>query len=101
MRGIERLRGGDMEFTRGRPWRAVAALVAVASGLMAAPAARAEAPTSRLSAASFASPAPAERPKYRWWMPLAYTDDDELRAELRDMAASGAGGVEVAPFYVP
>lgn len=38
---------------------------------------------------------------YRWWMPLAYTDDDVLREELRDMAASGAGGVEVAPFIVP
>lgn len=38
---------------------------------------------------------------YRYWMPLAYTDDDVLRQELRDMAASGAGGVEIAPFIVP
>ncbi len=38
---------------------------------------------------------------YRWWMPLAYTDDDVLRDELHDIAASGAGGVEVSPFIVP
>src|SRR3954452_10993895 len=81
--------------------RAVTALAAVVAGLSAAPAARAESPTPTLSPASFANPSAAERPKYRWWMPLAYTDDEELRSELRDMAASGAGGAEVAPFYVP
>src|SRR4051794_37643688 len=86
----------------GRRWVcAFAAAAAVASGLAAAPAARADLGTPELSAGSFASPALSVRPKYRWWMPLAYTDDDELRSELRDMAASGAGGVEVAPFYVP
>ena len=55
----------------------------------------------QLDAATFADPPRSVRPMYRWWMPLAYTDDDELRAELRDMAAAGAGGVEVAPFIVP
>ncbi|MEU4162942.1 glycosyl hydrolase [Actinoplanes sp. NPDC026670] len=40
------------------------------------------------------------KPMYRWWMPLAYTDDNELRRELRDIAAGGAGGVEVSPFIV-
>lgn len=54
-----------------------------------------------LSAETFEDPPQNVRPMYRWWMPLAYTDDDELRAELRDIAASGAGGVEVAPFIVP
>src|SRR4051794_6648193 len=82
-------------------WRSLVAIAAVASGVAWAPAARAGVATPELSAVSFASPAAAERPKYRWWMPLAYTDDDELRAELRDMADAGAGGVEVAPFYVP
>src|SRR4051812_26759945 len=82
-------------------WRAGMAVVALGAGLAAAPAARGESATPALSAASFANPPAAQRPKYRWWMPLAYTDDDELRTELRDMAASGAGGVEVAPFYVP
>ena len=82
-------------------WRILVAFATAASALAVAPQARAQSSTAQLTAMSFASPSPAERPKYRWWMPLAYTDDDELRAELRDMAASGAGGVEVAPFYVP
>src|SRR4051794_28344148 len=82
-------------------WRAVVAAAAVVSGLGAAPAARAELATPELSAASFANPPMTDRPKYRWWMPLAYTDDGELRSELRDMADAGAGGVEVAPFSVP
>lgn len=54
-----------------------------------------------LSTETFEDPPRSVRPMYRWWMPLAYTDDDELRAELRDIAASGAGGVEVSPFIVP
>ncbi|MGW2049900.1 glycosyl hydrolase [Streptomyces sp. NPDC001858] len=54
-----------------------------------------------LSAATFANPPKSVRPLYRWWMPLAYTDDDELRRELRDIAAGGGGGVEVSPFIVP
>src|SRR4051794_13961771 len=85
----------------GRWVRALMAAAAVASGLAVAQPAQAGTATPELSAPSFARPAATERPKYRWWMPLAYTDDDELRTELRDMAASGAGGVEVAPFYVP
>jgi hypothetical protein len=54
-----------------------------------------------LSSATFADPPAGIRPMYRWWMPLAYTDDEVLRAELRDIAAAGGGGVEVAPFVVP
>src|SRR3954453_17909741 len=73
--------------------RLVVVLASVAAALAVAPVARAELTTPELSAASFAAPSMAERPKYRWWMPLAYTDDDELRAELRDMAAAGGGGV--------
>src|SRR4051812_37299220 len=90
-----------MQWKSGAVWRPVLAVAAVVSGLAWAPAARAGVGTPELSAASFANPAAAERPKYRWWMPLAYTDDNELRSELDDLAASGAGGVEVAPFYVP
>ena len=63
----------------GRRVCAFVAAVAVVSGLAAAPTARAGVAQAELSAASFASPALTERPKYRWWMPLAYTDDDELR----------------------
>ncbi|MFJ3802529.1 glycosyl hydrolase [Streptomyces sp. NPDC090088] len=54
-----------------------------------------------LSPTTFADPPKSVRPLYRWWMPLAYTDDDELRRELRDIAAGGGGGVEVSPFVVP
>src|SRR4051794_11430548 len=85
---------------RGRWACGLVAAIALAAGWEAGPA-RAAAPAPELSAASFAGPPATQRPKYRWWMPLAYTDDEELRTELRDMAASGAGGVEVAPFYVP
>jgi len=48
----------------------------------------------------FAAPPTATRPKYRWWMPLAFTDDAELAAELRQMRDAGAGGAEVAAFGV-
>ncbi|RZS77533.1 alpha-L-rhamnosidase-like protein [Motilibacter rhizosphaerae] len=58
-------------------------------------------PVPTLTAASFASPPTTVRPKYRWWVPLAYTQDDELRAEVAQIAAAGAGGVEVSPFAVP
>jgi hypothetical protein len=54
-----------------------------------------------LTAAAFRNPPAAVRPKYRWWVPLADTDDGELRAEVKQIADSGAGGVEVAPFGVP
>ena len=53
-----------------------------------------------LTAETFADPPATVRPKYRWWMPLAYTDDDQLAAELRQMAEAGAGGAEVAAFQV-
>ncbi|WP_145812157.1 glycosyl hydrolase [Kribbella amoyensis] len=49
-----------------------------------------------LTAETFADPPATVRPKYRWWMPMAFTDDDQLRAELADMKAVGAGGAEVA-----
>lgn len=54
-----------------------------------------------LSPATFANPPMSVRPMYRYWVPLAYTEDEVLRAELRDIAAAGGGGVEVAPFGVP
>ncbi|MCO6010692.1 hypothetical protein NE236_37615 [Actinoallomurus purpureus] len=54
-----------------------------------------------LTAGTFQNPPAGVRHKYRWRVPLAHTDDDELRAEVKQIAASGAGGVEVAPFGVP
>ncbi|GGV42640.1 hypothetical protein GCM10010182_79190 [Actinomadura cremea] len=82
--------------------------VTLAAGAVAAPptaSLKADAPVSdrapRLTASTFQDPPASVRPKYRWWVPLARTDDDELRAEVRQIAASGAGGMEVAPFGVP
>lgn len=49
-----------------------------------------------LTEMTFADPPASVRPKYRWWMPLAYTDDDQLLAELDQMKAIGAGGAEVS-----
>lgn len=57
-------------------------------------------PAPDLTAATFADPPTSVRPKYRWWQPLAYTDDDELAAELDQMKQAGAGGAEVAAFGV-
>lgn len=56
--------------------------------------------TPALTPTSFADPPSEVRPMYRWWMPLAYTDDEVLRGQLQDIAAAGAGGVEIAPFVV-
>ncbi|MFD4323618.1 glycosyl hydrolase [Nocardioides sp. NPDC058538] len=43
----------------------------------------------------------AVRPKYRWWMPRAGTDPQELSDEIRAMKAAGAGGAEISPFLNP
>ncbi|MGX6449269.1 glycosyl hydrolase, partial [Patulibacter sp. S7RM1-6] len=51
--------------------------------------------------AELRDPSAASRPKYRWWQPLAATDDAELRAELRQMKEGGAGGAEVIAFNIP
>lgn len=54
----------------------------------------------RLTAASFADPPATVRPKYRWWLPLAYEQDEQLVRELGEMKEAGAGGAEVAAFTV-
>lgn len=54
-----------------------------------------------LTAASFSEPPTAVRPMYRYWMPLAYTDDDVIRSQIQQLSEAGAGGIEVVPFYVP
>src|SRR4051812_38910768 len=78
---------------------------ATAAGTAGTPAPRATPasvdPASSLSRATLAHPPTGVRPMYRWWMPLAYTEDEVLREELRDIAAAGGGGVEIAPFGVP
>ncbi len=86
-------------FRRGRA-ALVTAVLAVSTVLVPVDTATAT-PAGGLTAATFADPPMSARPLYRWWLPLAYTDDDELRRELRDIAAGGAGGVEISPFVVP
>ncbi|MFJ9201033.1 glycosyl hydrolase [Streptomyces flaveolus] len=56
--------------------------------------------TPALTESTFADPPTSVKPMYRWWMPLAHTDDDELRAEVRDMYEHGAGGFEISPFVI-
>ncbi|MGI5227568.1 glycosyl hydrolase [Actinoallomurus sp. CA-142502] len=53
-----------------------------------------------LTRATFADPPASVRPKYRWWQPLAYTEDGELADELDQIKKAGGGGAEVAPFNV-
>ena len=55
----------------------------------------------QLTAASFAEPPTSTRPMYRYWMPLAFTDDDVIRSQIQQLSEAGAGGLEVVPFYVP
>src|SRR5204862_4636233 len=77
-----------------------AALLLIASPASAKGAgAKTDAPS--LNAETFADPAVTTRPCYRWWMPLAFTSDEELQAEIGQIAASGAGCVEVSAFAVP
>jgi hypothetical protein len=69
------------------------------AGATAATSSRLDVPV--LTPASFADPPASVRPKYRWWMPLAYTDDQELRDELHQIKDVGGGGAEVSAFSVP
>lgn len=57
-------------------------------------------PVPTLTRATFADPPATVRPKYRWWQPLAYTDDGELASELGQIKKAGGGGAEVAAFPV-
>jgi hypothetical protein len=77
------------------PLTPVAPTLAAAAGTVAT-----ADPAPGLSAGTFADPPTSVRPKYRWWMPLAYTEDDELVDELQQMKDAGAGGAEVAAFSV-
>ncbi|MBF4550807.1 glycosyl hydrolase [Pseudoclavibacter sp. VKM Ac-2888] len=94
---------------RGRRRRTVAIATAASlsvllSPLLATPATADPTPPTAavpvIDTAAFADPPSAVRPMFRWWMPLAYTEDSVLREQLDQIAASGAGGVEVAPFIV-
>lgn len=55
----------------------------------------------QLDVALFRDPPASVRPLYRWWLPLAAVEEDELRREIDQMARAGAGGAEVAAMPVP
>ncbi len=52
------------------------------------------------SASSFQTPPAATRPKYRWWQPVAFTNDAEIQRELGNVAADFGGGLEQNGFAV-
>ncbi|QPI75073.1 glycosyl hydrolase [Sphingobium sp. Cam5-1] len=54
-----------------------------------------------LNADIFRNPPASVRPIYRWWLPLAAVEEDELRREIDQMVQAGAGGVEIAAMPVP
>src|SRR5215475_7964099 len=53
-----------------------------------------------LSASSFLTPPSATRPMYRWWQPVAFTNDSEIQRELGNVAADFGGGLEQNGFPV-
>ena len=79
-------RGGGGRFDRGI---SSAGPVHAAAAAGAAPVSE---PLPALTATTFANPPSVVRPKYRWWMPLAATDDQELRTELQQMKDAGPAG---------
>jgi hypothetical protein len=78
---------------------AMLALAAVTIQGRSASAAGAE-PAAGAFASEFKDPDATFRPKYRWWLPLAATDDQELRNEVRQVAENGGGGLEAAAFPI-
>ena len=70
-------------------------------GNHAAPAIAQNAGAPSLGADIFQNPPTSVRPTYRWWLPLAAVEEDELRREIDQMAEAGAGGIEVAAMPVP
>lgn len=53
-----------------------------------------------LTSATFATPPVAARVKFRWWQPLANTDDAEIQREVAAMAGNFGGGFEQNGFAV-
>ncbi len=53
-----------------------------------------------LSLTTFATPPAAMRVKFRWWQPLADTDDSEIKREIKAMVGNFGGGFEQDGFPV-
>ena len=52
------------------------------------------------SPSSFANPPAATRVKFRWWQPVADTNDTEIQREVNAMAGNFGGGFEQNGFAV-
>ncbi len=52
------------------------------------------------TASLFSNPTSGLRPKYRWWVPVADTNDSELQKEVGNIGAAGAGGYEQNGFPI-
>src|SRR5579871_575539 len=50
------------------------------------------------TASLFSNPTSGLRPKYRWWVPVAATNDSELQKEVANIGTAGAGGYEQNGF---
>ncbi|MEV0226749.1 glycosyl hydrolase [Streptomyces sp. NPDC050704] len=90
----------------GIPRRTLLAATAAAGTVTAlgwgAPGPAAAAPSSGaepLTAASFAKPPRAVRPKFRWWWPDGLVRPDEIRREVDQIADAGFGGAEIAAVH--
>ncbi|GAA2297558.1 glycosyl hydrolase [Streptomyces kunmingensis] len=83
---------------RRRTLLRMGALAGAATALPSAgvPEAFAQGSTARLPGADLRDPAAAVRPKFRWWWPDALVDTGEIAREIREIAAAGFGGVEIA-----
>lgn len=53
-----------------------------------------------ITLASFADPPSSTGVKFRYWVPLAFMDEAEIRREIAEIAEAGAGGVELVAFPV-
>lgn len=54
----------------------------------------------QLSPGTFGTPPAATRVKFRWWQPVAYTNDAEVQREVKAMAGNFGGGFEQNGFPV-
>ena len=99
-RGLPRARLGATLAATALLWSATALPASERADAAASAGDPSEGVAPELSAQTFADPPTGVRPKYRWWLPLADTDDQELRDELGQIADAGGGGAEVAAFPV-
>ena len=81
---------------------ALATVVAVSPSALADPVPNPGGPGQQafptLSPNTFTNPPAATRVKFRWWQPVADTNDAEIQREVAAMAGNGGGGFEQNGF---